>query len=72
VVPEEGPCDEVGFTEEQILAILHGAERGRQVDEICRQHGIGKFTYYRWKAKYGALQLDEAGGGGTWRTRIAG
>lgn len=48
------------FTEEQILAILHEADAGRKVDEICRQHGIGKYTYYRWKAKYGGLQLDEA------------
>jgi putative transposase len=48
------------FTEEQILGILHEGEAGRKVDELCRTHGIGKYTYYRWKAKYGGLQLSEA------------
>ena len=48
------------FSEEQILAILHDGEAGRKVDEICRQHGIAKHTYYRWKAKYGGLQLSDA------------
>ncbi len=33
---------------------------GRKVDELCREHNIGKHTYYRWKAKYGGLKLDEA------------
>jgi putative transposase len=48
------------FTEEQILAILHEGETGRKVDELCRAHGVGKHTYYRWKAKYGGLPLSEA------------
>ena len=48
------------FTDEQIIAILHEGEAGRKVDELCRAHGIGKYTYYRWKAKYGGLQVSEA------------
>jgi putative transposase len=48
------------FTEEQIVAILHEGEAGRKVDELCRTHGIGKYTYYRWKAKYGGLKVDDA------------
>lgn len=48
------------FTEEPILAILHEGEAGRRMDELCRTHGIGKYTYSRWKAKYGGLQLSEA------------
>jgi putative transposase len=48
------------FTEEQIIAILHEGEAGRKVDELCRHHGIGKYTYYRWKAKYGGLQVSDA------------
>lgn len=48
------------FTEEQIIAILHEGEAGRKVDELCRTHGIGKYTYYRWKAKYGGLQASDA------------
>jgi putative transposase len=47
-------------TEEQILAILHEGEAGRKVDELCRSHGIARHTFYRWRAKYGGLQLSEA------------
>lgn len=46
--------------EEQILAILHEAEAGRKVDELCRSHGIARHTFYRWKAKYGGLQINDA------------
>lgn len=48
------------FTEAQILAILQEGEAGRKVDELCREHGVAKYTYYRWKAKYGGLKADEA------------
>ena len=48
------------FSEEQIISILREGDAGRKVDELCREHGIGKYTYYRWKAKYGGLQVDEA------------
>jgi putative transposase len=47
-------------SEEQILAILHEVEAGRKVDEVCRSHGIARHTYYRWKAKFGGLQLSDA------------
>ncbi len=40
-------------TEEQILSILHEADAGRKVDELCRTHGVSRHTFYRWKAKYG-------------------
>ncbi len=48
------------FTDEQIVGILHEGEAGRKVEELCRAHGINKQTYYRWKAKYGGLKVDEA------------
>jgi len=47
-------------TEEQILAILHEADAGRKVDELCRSHGIARHTFYRWKAKFGGMQLSDA------------
>ena len=47
------------FTDEQILAILKEAERGK-VMEVIRRHGIAQKTYYNWKAKYGGLELSEA------------
>ena len=48
------------FNEDQILGVLREAEAGRTVGEIARTHGITAQTYYRWKAKYGGLQLSEA------------
>ena len=47
-------------SEEQIIAILKQAQAGVKTAEICRQHGISEQTYYRWKAKYGGLELSEA------------
>jgi putative transposase len=48
------------FTEEQIIGVLKQAEGGMKTAEICRQHGISGATYYKWKAKYGGLEVSEA------------
>ncbi|SPF54410.1 Insertion element ISR1 uncharacterized 10 kDa protein A3 [Candidatus Sulfopaludibacter sp. SbA4] len=48
------------FTEEQIIGVLKQAEVGMKTAEICRQHGISSATYYKWKAKYGGLEVSEA------------
>src|SRR5918912_200838 len=47
------------FTDEQILAIVKEGEAGRKVADLCRVHGITEQTYYRWKAKYGGMELSE-------------
>ena len=47
------------FTDEQILAIVKEGEAGRKVADVCRAHGITEQTYYRWKAKYGGMELSE-------------
>jgi putative transposase len=47
------------FTESQIVAILKEADAGVPVNEIWRQHGISSATYYKWKAKYGGLEVSE-------------
>jgi len=47
------------FTESQIVAILKEADAGGPVNEIWRQHGISSATYYKWKAKYGGLDVSE-------------
>ena len=47
------------FTDEQILAIVKEGEAGRKVADVCRTHGITDQTYYRWKAKYGGMELSE-------------
>ena len=48
------------FTEEQIIRVLKEGEAGIPVQEISRKHGICEQTYYRWKAKYGGLEVSEA------------
>jgi len=48
------------FTEEQIIAILKEGEAGVAVKELGRKYGICDQTYYRWKAKYGGLEVSEA------------
>ena len=48
------------FTEEQIIGVLKEGEAGVAVKELSRKHGICDQTYYRWKAKYGGLEVSEA------------
>ena len=48
------------YSEEQIIRILERAESGEQVKDICREVGISEGTYYRWKAKYGGMDVSEA------------
>ena len=48
------------FSEEQIIAVLKQAEGGLPLPELLRQHGISEGTYYRWKSKYGGLELSDA------------
>jgi putative transposase len=48
------------FTEEQIIAILKEQEAGAKTAEVCRRHGISDATFYKWKAKYGGLEVSEA------------
>ena len=48
------------FTEEQIIGILKEREAGLPVKELIRKHGISDQTYYRWKSKYGGMEVNEA------------
>ena len=47
------------FSEEQIIGVLKAVESGRKVADVCREHGIAEGTYFRWKAKYGGLEVSE-------------
>ena len=47
------------FTETQIIGILKEADSGIAVNEIWRKHGISSATYYKWKSKYGGLDVSE-------------
>jgi putative transposase len=47
------------FSEAQIVGILKQGVAGIPVAEICRQHGVGESTYYKWKSKYGGMSVSE-------------
>jgi putative transposase len=48
------------FTEEQIIGILREHEAGSATADVCRRHGVSSATFYKWKAKYGGLDVSEA------------
>ncbi len=48
------------FTEEQIIVALKEHERGIAAPEICRKLGVSTQTFYRWKGKYGGLEVSQA------------
>ena len=47
------------FSEEQIVAIIREYAAGAQVSELCRKHGMSDATFYKWKARYGGLQVSD-------------
>lgn len=47
------------FSDAQIVGVLQEQERGATVADLCRTHGITEQTFYRWKRKYGGLQVSE-------------
>ena len=48
------------FTEEQIIGILREHEAGIPVADLCRKHGLSSPTFYKWKAKFGGMDVSEA------------
>jgi len=48
------------FTEEQIIGILAESDAGAKTSELCRRHGISENTFYRWRKKYGGMNVSEA------------
>lgn len=48
------------FSEEQIIGVLKEGEAGVVTGELCRRHGISPATFYKWKARYGGLEVSEA------------
>ena len=47
-------------SEEQFVGILKQSDNGVKTSELCRQHGISEQTLYRWKAKYGSMEVSDA------------
>ena len=48
------------FSEEQIIGILKEHEAGVPVADLCRKHGVSNASIYKWKAKYGGMDVSEA------------
>lgn len=48
------------FTEEQIISILKEHEAGVPVAELCRKHGVSDASIYKWKARFGGMEVSEA------------
>ena len=48
------------FTNEQIIDILKEHEAGTSVAELCRKHGVSDASIYKWKAKFGGMDVSEA------------
>ena len=48
------------FSEEQIISILAEQERGMSTSEVCRRHGMSSATFYKWKAKFGGVDVSDA------------
>jgi putative transposase len=48
------------YTEEQIIGVLKESEAGAKTEELCRRHGIHPSTFYKWKAKFGGMEVSDA------------
>ena len=48
------------FSDEQIIAILREQEAGRPTAEVCRKHGVSGATFYKWKSKFGGMDVSDA------------
>ena len=48
------------FSEEQIIGLLREQEAGATTADVCRKHGISEATFYKWKAKFGGLEVSDA------------
>lgn len=48
------------FSDEQVIAILREQEAGRPTAEVCRKHGVSGATFYKWKSKFGGMEVSEA------------
>lgn len=48
------------FSEEQIIRCLKEAEAGKPISQICREQGVADVTFYRWREKYGGMEVGDA------------
>jgi putative transposase len=48
------------YTEEQIIGILKEHQAGLSAQHLCRKHGVSDATFYKWRAKYGGMDVSDA------------
>jgi len=48
------------FTEEQIIGMIKEQEAGMPTAEVCRKHGISSASFYKYKAKFGGMDVSDA------------
>jgi len=48
------------FSEEQITGILKEHQAGLGAKELCRKHGVSDATFYKWRSKYGGMEVSDA------------
>ena len=46
------------YTDSQIMGILKQAENGVAVAELCREHGMSSAAFYKWRARYGGMDMS--------------
>ena len=48
------------FTEEQIIKVLKEHAAGMSASDLCRKHGISDATFYKWRSRYGGMEVSDA------------
>jgi putative transposase len=48
------------FSEEQIIGVLKEHQAGMSAVDLCRKHGISDATFYKWRSKYGGMEVSDA------------
>ena len=48
------------FTEEQIIKVLKEHAAGMSASELCRKHGVSDATFYKWRSRYGGMEISDA------------
>ncbi len=58
--PNKGWIMKRKFSDEQIIGMVNQCQAGVKAQELCRKHGISDATFYRYKAKFGGMNVSEA------------
>ena len=48
------------FSDSQIISVLKQAEGGTPIPDLCREHGVSNATFYKWRAKFGGMDVSDA------------